>query len=298
MGKDEPFVVDLSQTNLTEKILPRSPLLSSQEAGWNGIHLEYHRQPAHEVTECCFAQHIICIQVGRAGASLTVDGHFQGKYYTDGDIRILPAHQYIPRTRCDGEADFIILYLEPKMLARIASESVDTDLVELIPQLKCRDPLIQQIGLALKSEFESGGVDSCLYAESMATALSAHLLRKYSAHKPVIRDYTGGLPKYKLQKAIAYINSNLDQNLALAELAAVVEMSPHYFASLFKQSTGLAPHQYITQCRVERAKLLLAKRELGILEICQQIGFQSQSHFTSVFRKYTATTPKAYRDAL
>lgn len=298
MGKDEPFVVDLSQTNLTEKILPRSPLLSSQEAGWNGIHLEYHRQPAHEVTECCFAQHIICIQVGRAGASLTVDGHFQGKYYTDGDIRILPANQYIPRTRCDGEADFIILYLEPKMLAGIASESVHTDLVELIPQLKCRDPLIQQIGLALKSEFESGGVDSCLYAESMATALSAHLLRKYSAHKPVIRDYTGGLPKYKLQKAIAYINSNLDQNLALAELAAVVEMSPHYFASLFKQSTGLAPHQYITQCRVERAKLLLAKRELGILEICQQIGFQSQSHFTSVFRKYTAITPKAYRDAL
>jgi AraC family transcriptional regulator len=298
MGKDEPFVVDLSQTNLTEKILPRSPLLSSQEAGWNGIHLEYHRQPAHEVTECCFAQHIICIQVGRAGASLTVDGHFQGKYYTDGDIRILPANQYIPRTRCDGEADFIILYLEPKMLARIASESVDTDLVELIPQLKCRDPLIQQIGLALKSEFESGGVDSCLYAESMATALSAHLLRKYSAHKPVIRDYTGGLPKYKLQKAIAYINRNLDQNLALAELAAVVEMSPHYFASLFKQSTGLAPHQYITKCRVERAKLLLAKRELGILEICQKIGFQSQSHFTSVFRKYTATTPKAYRDAL
>lgn len=298
MIKDEALVVDLSQTNLTEKILPRSPLLSSQEAGWNGIHLEYHRQPAHEVLECCFAQHIICIQVGRAGASLTVDGHFQGKYYTDGDIRILPANQYIPRTRCDGEADFIILYVEPKMLARIASESVHTDLVELIPQLKCRDPLIHQIGLALKSEFESGGVDSCLYAESMATALSAHLLRKYSAHKPVLREYTAGLPKYKLQKALAYINSNLDQNLTLAELAAVVEMSPHYFASLFKQSTGLAPHQYITKCRVERAKLLLAKRELGILEICQQIGFQTQSHFTSVFRKYTATTPKAYRDAL
>jgi AraC family transcriptional regulator len=239
MAKDEFFVVDLSQTNHTEKILPRSPLLSSQEAGWNGIHLEYHRQPAHEVSECCFAQHIICIQVGRAGASLTVDGHFQGKYYTDGDIRILPANQYIPRTRCDGEADFIILYVEPKMLARIASESVHTDLVELIPQLKCRDPLIHQIGLALKSEFESGGVDSCLYAESMATALSAHLLRKYSAHKPLLRDYTGGLPKYKLQKAIAYINSNLDQNLTLAELAAVVEMSPHY-ESKFVQTINRA----------------------------------------------------------
>jgi AraC family transcriptional regulator len=298
MAKDEPLVVQFNQRDATEKILPRSPLLSSHDVGWKGIYMEYHRQPAHEVTECCFAQHIICIQVGRPGAILTVNGNFQGNYYTEGDIRILPANQYIPKTRCEGEADFIILYLEPIILSRMAFELVDTDSVELLSQLKCRDPLIQQIGLALKTELESGGVDSRLYAESMATALSAHLLRKYSAQKPVFREYRSGLPKYKLQKAIAYINSNLDQNLTLAELAAVVKISPHYFATLFKQSTGLAPHQYVTQCRIERAKLLLANRELGILEVCQQVGFHSQSHFTRVFRKYAATTPKAYRDAL
>jgi AraC family transcriptional regulator len=101
-----------------------------------------------------------------------------------------------------------------------------------------------------------------------------------------------------LREAIAYINDHLDRNLSLAELAALVQMSPYYFASLFKQSTGLAPHQYITKCRIERAKQLLKKRELTIMEICQQVGFQSQSHFTRVFRKHTATTPKAYRQLL
>ncbi len=132
----------------------------------------------------------------------------------------------------------------------------------------------------------------------MATALSAHLLRRYSTKQLVIRDYRGGLPKYKLRGAIAYINDHLDQNLSLAELAATVQMSPYYFASLFKQSIGLAPHQYVTQCRIERAKQLLKTRELTIIEICQQVGFQSQSHFTRVFRKYTATTPKVYRELL
>ena len=88
------------------------------------------------------------------------------------------------------------------------------------------------MGLALKRELESSGVDTRLYAESMVTALSVHLMQRYSAREPVIKNYTGGLPKYNLKEAIAYINDNLEQNLSLAEMAAVVQMSPHYFASL------------------------------------------------------------------
>lgn len=131
----------------------------------------------------------------------------------------------------------------------------------------------------------------------MGSALSMHLLRRYSAKK-VLKEYTGGLPEYKLRQVIAYINEHLNQDLTLAELAAILQMSPHYFASLFKQSTGLAPYQYITNCRVEKAKLLLRERHLTIIEVCQEVGFQCQSHFTKVFRKHTTTTPKAYRDAL
>lgn len=165
-------------------------------------------------------------------------------------------------------------------------------------QWQIRDPLIQHMGLALKTELEAGDADGQLYADSMATTLSLHLLRRYSSWEKEIWEYTGGLPKYKLRKAIAYIQEHLDQNLTLAELAAVVQMSSHYFASLFKQSTGLTPHQHVTQCRIERAKHLLRQQELTIVEISQQVGFQNQSHFTRVFRQYTKMTPKAYRDSL
>jgi AraC family transcriptional regulator len=298
MPHDKPLTIDFTQQDALKPILPRSPILSSHAVGWEGIHFAYYRQPAHEVPECCFAHHIISIHIGDSPARLTVKGYLQNECYGNGDLGILPANQPSPLTWCNGEAEFINLYLEPARFARIASESVDADHVEIMSQVKIRDPLIQQIGLELKSELESGGVDSRLYAESMATALSAHVLQRYSTKQLVIRDYTGGLPKYKLREAIAYINTHLDQNLSLTELAALVQISPYYFASLFKQSTGLAPHQYVTQCRIERAKQLLKQRELTIIEICQLVGIKSQSHFTRVFRKHTATTPKAYRKLL
>ena len=154
------------------------------------------------------------------------------------------------------------------------------------------------MGLALKAELAIGGADSRLYAESMATVLSIHLLRRYSSRKPQISNFTDGLPKYKLKNAIAYIHENLDESLTLAQLSQIVQMSPHYFATLFKQSTGLSPHQYIIKCRIDLAKQLLARQNLTLVEICQQVGFQNQSHFTRVFRQYTATTPKAFRDKL
>lgn len=177
-------------------------------------------------------------------------------------------------------------------------EFVDADQIELTKHLHIRDPLIEHIGLALKVELESGGADSRFYAESMASALSVHLLRRYSFQKQEIRNYTDGLSKYKLKQAIAYIHDHLDQNLTLAELSQLVYMSPHYFATLFQQSTGLTPHHYLIKCRIEKAKQLLARHELSLVGISHSVGFQNQSHFTRVFRQYTLTTPKAYRDAL
>lgn len=273
-------------------------LLSSYEVGWDGLNLIYEREPADEIPESWFAQHLILICLDDVQANFMLKGNWYTEYYTNGDIIIFPASQPFPRTQVDREFTLIDLYLEPTVLISAVAESVDTDKIELVPQMKLSDPLIQHMGLALKAELEAGGADSRLYAESMATALAVHLLRRYSVYTLTIKDYTGGLPKYKLRAVVNYINEHLDKNLTLAELAFVVQMSPHYFSSLFKQSTGYSPHQYVTKCRIEKAKQFLRGREFTIVEICHLVGFESQSHFTRVFRQYTKMTPKAYRDAL
>jgi AraC family transcriptional regulator len=83
--------------------------------------------------------------------------------------------------------------------------------------------------------------------------------------------------------------------LALAELASVINISPTYFASLFKQAVGISPHQYVIQQRVEQAKLMLSKTDLAIADIALQVGFSSQSHLTQQFKRLTGMTPSQVR---
>lgn len=290
---ESPQTVDLKG-----EYVEHAHLLTSDEAGWDGLSLIYEREPAGEAPETSLEQHLLIICLGDFQANYQLNGNWQHEDYTEGDVILFPTSEPFPRVQVDREVELVELFLEPATLARAAFDMVRAEHTELMPQLKLRDPLIQQMGLALKTELEAGGKDSRLYAESMAAALSVHLLRRYSSRNQKIRDYAGGLSRYSLREAIAYIREHLDQNLTLAELAGVVHMSPHHFASLFKQSTGLTPHQYVTRCRIEQAKHLLRQPKLPIVEVSQQVGFQNQSHFTRVFRQHTRTTPRAYRNSL
>jgi AraC-like DNA-binding protein len=104
-----------------------------------------------------------------------------------------------------------------------------------------------------------------------------------------------GLTRTQLQQVLDYIQTHLDRDLSLAEFAEVVNISPTYFAHLFKRAMGISPHQYVIQQRVERAKLMLSKTDLAIADIALQVGFSSQSHLTQQFKRLTGMTPKQVR---
>jgi AraC family transcriptional regulator len=72
-------------------------------------------------------------------------------------------------------------------------------------------------------------------------------------------------------------------------------MSTFHFAREFKRATGTTPHQYVVKLRVERAKQLLSKSEMPLVDVGFKSGFSHQSHFTRLFRKVTGTTPQSYR---
>ena len=105
----------------------------------------------------------------------------------------------------------------------------------------------------------------------------------------------GTLPWGRLRRVIEYIQQNLDQDLTLAELAAMVYMSPYHFARLFKRSTGVPPHRFVIRERIARASVVLTRPELSIAQISRMVGFGTPSHFTTVFRRATGITPKGYR---
>ena len=275
-----------------------TPILSSALTGWDSILVEYWQVPAHKLPKQPPSEYIINLHFKRpARVEMVWDGRLVSKRFIYGEMTVFPPD--LPcKGVCKDACDFLVLRLQPAIVAHVAQELGYADQIEIVPSFGVVDPQIQHIGLALKAELESGCLSGRLYGESLATALSSHLLLRYSTSKQRTQDNTCGLPKYKLWSAIEYINDNLENDLTLAELASVVQMSTYHFARLFKQSTGLAPHQYVIDCRIERAKMLLAQRKLSITEICYQVGFQSRSHFSALFRKHTTMTPKVYRDQL
>jgi AraC-like DNA-binding protein len=105
----------------------------------------------------------------------------------------------------------------------------------------------------------------------------------------------GTIPCGRLRRVIEYIQQNLDEDLTLAELAALVYMSPYHFARLFKRSTGMPPHRFVIRQRIMRACAILATPEASITQISRMVGFRTPSHFTTLFRRVTGITPKGYR---
>ena len=126
-------------------------------------------------------------------------------------------------------------------------------------------------------------------------ALILHLLENYSTtRKNSFEPIAGTLPQYKLQQVIDYIQAYLDSDLSLNQLAASVQMSPHYFSRLFKETTGFTPHKYVINCRIERAKELLKQGKLSIAEIAKEVGFVDQSHLNRCFKRKIGITPKQF----
>jgi AraC family transcriptional regulator len=109
------------------------------------------------------------------------------------------------------------------------------------------------------------------------------------------RGAIGTLPSYRLRRVTEHIHQNVDKNLRLAELAALVYMSPYHFARLFKGSMGVPPHRFVVRQRIARASAFLATPELSIARISRMVGFRTPSHFTTAFRRVTGLTPRGYR---
>lgn len=279
----DPIVIDFAKEDDVLKLYPEAPLLSSDWAGWDGIQLQYHRHPPHQLAENYSQQHRIIIHDRSPSPPLVeemIEHRFQSTQFSDGDVTIVPAN-VLNSAAWNTEYQFITLIFESNTFAHHTNGLIDVTAVELVPSFSQSDRLIHSIGLALKSELESSRIGSRLYVDSLTAALITHLLRHYSARKTIPQAYHRGLSKRQVQQVMDFIHQHLEQDLTLAELAAIVQMSPSHFSNLFRQTLGIAPYQYVIQCRVDCAKQLLQEGKLSISEVAISLGFTHQSHLAA-----------------
>lgn len=265
-------------------------------ARWSGVRLGHWRALPGELPERTGAEHEINIPLSGSLTSMkhTAVGDRRPCHGNAESVCVVPAGQPVA-TSWQEEVEGFTLFLSPALVARAASGEDPPARVELVETYDAKDQLIRQIGLALLAEATAGVPLGRLYAESLAQTLALHLVRHYSVSRHALESFRGGLSGHHLRRAKEFIDGHLEQELTLADIADSVGLSRFHFARAFKHTTKLTPQQYLTGRRVERAKRLLDESDLPLVEIGARSGFKNQSHFTTLFRRFTNTTPKAWR---
>ncbi|HSI39903.1 MAG TPA: AraC family transcriptional regulator [Xanthobacteraceae bacterium] len=143
-----------------------------------------------------------------------------------------------------------------------------------------------------------GGVEAD--AERLATimrTLSLHGQCPLRPLEPKPERVRSGLPNWRLKRVKAYVEDNLSESVTLAGMAAAAGLSRMHFAAQFRVATGLRPHDYVLHRRIEAAQAMLIESGESLVQIALAVGFQTQAHFTTVFRRIVGDTPHQWRGA-
>jgi len=214
-----------------------------------------------------------------------------------GTVSITPAGDE-QDFRCSGRIEVLGWGIDPAFVQSVAERELERPCgsLEVIALYGGVDDRLWELGRRMAAELQSPRYASQLYFDTLNTQLAICLVRDHSSLVSHGEAAQHRIEDLRVRKAIDFIHANLSWNVTLEELALETSLSPGYLVTAFKQATGRPPHRYLLEQRVERAKVLLADPNQIITQIALDVGFSSQSHLTSVFRRLTGLTPNAYRN--
>jgi AraC family transcriptional regulator len=272
------------------------PLLSSRSRRWHDIAVELHHFRGVDAV-VPVREHIIGVHVsGSVNLLHARGGHAQVRHVRAGETTITPAGDP-KRFQHTGENIVILVKLAPAFVRGIAGEEYahDPSRFEILENLGTRDPKLFALGKSILAGLECEGIPGRMRIDSLKIQLAIHLLRHYCSARAAIRKPMPRLSPRKLQRALDYIDSNLREDISLGQVAEALAISPSHFAHAFRQTTGVPPHRFVLERRIERANSLLLETDLPITEIAHRIGCASHSHFSVMFHRATGQTPRDFR---
>lgn len=255
--------------------------------------------PGVEVARVKQSQHVFpnhahddvyAISLMEAGASYCLGPDHENSLVAPGSVALInpgQVHSGAPASRTG--ATYRMLYVTLARMAEMAAEINDgrADLPEF-RHLVIDDPFVAQ--RLNRSFLAFGTTEASMERESALVEAISLLLATCGGihHAPPLEN------RKAVFMAKEILSENLSEKLSLADVAGTVGLSRYHFLRVFKQATGLSPHTFRTQRRIDQAKILL-KTDLPFTDVAFSVGFSDQSHFTNKFRQFTAATPKQYR---
>ena len=288
------------QERSTQRIIPvlaeSQPHESQVAPPWLGMKLEYHTVGASSRAAASTSSYLAAVCLAGSQEVEYARSFGRGGFKvmsSPGDVFLTGPAELPPRSS-KGKAEFILVEVATKFILRAAEESTTGEAFEVRQLWSEKEESLRHILMTLHHEVLAGCPSGRLFAEYMGLSFATALLSKHTL-SPVRMSYRGGLSQPKLRQVTEFIQDNLSGDLTVADMANLVQMGPCHFARAFKESTNVSPHQFVLRRRIERALKMLKETQLSLAGVAYELGFSSQGHFSTVFRKAAGVSPSEYR---
>ena len=283
---------------------PTSRLLeSSTERGWPGLFAE-RRAHAAGVLPPFTAPFTELSLLVRGAAMLTrqAAGMYQQTLAKPGTIWLSPAGLKEDFTIISADvAEILHLYLPAKPFVSLAPADSVLERAKPLYVAGFHDPLIEQIAAVVLDEMRSESWSGRILIQAVTNTLIARLLDAYSslsAMRPAASEGRPRLEQRRLQRVLDFIETHLEDEITVAQLAAAARLSEFHFSRAFKATTGRAPYGYVSDRRMSHAKWLLAETDRSLADIADACRFSSPGNFSRAFQRATGTTPAKFRQSI
>jgi AraC family transcriptional regulator len=248
----------------------------------------------HDVVEP-MADHVIMTYTGslqrlerRSGRSVAIGTA------RSGAVTIIPAGS-TARWDIPGPVNVVQLYLPHATLARVASEADTTAPNDLLERTGHPDPVTSRLLISASDVLDGSEALDVLFRQQLTDLLATRLLATHTGAPTTFQPTLGGLSPTALRRAIERLRSDADADVSLAALASDAGLSRFHFCRAFKESTGLSPHAWLRQRRLEQAMEILRHSDASIVSIAEVLGYSSQTAFAAAFKRLTGETPSIWR---
>lgn len=224
------------------------------------------------------------------------DGREYARYFLRaGDTAISDLRRQ-PLGRIDKPIHSLLMYLPRATMNALAEEAkgLRVENLRFEPGAGFPDATVRHLGLSLLPALRTPERANRLFTDHVALALAAHAVHAYGdLHRP--RPVTGGLAPWQEKRAKDIMLSDLTGGTSLEAIAEACGLSVSHFSRSFRQVTGMAPHAWLLQARVQRAMTLLRRPGETLTSIALACGFADHSHFTKVFTCQIGVSPSVWR---
>jgi AraC family transcriptional regulator len=278
---------------------PPEPKITPFGVAEDGVMVLLRSDPAGVLDAPEFKSVLLAVHVG-AAARITCRraGQVHTGSAVHGDIDLIPARTASRWTMHDANDTALIVALPTALVDDVAMrQELDPRRIELRNRFQMRDPQLENIAWALRSEMQAGNPTGRLYTDSLGVSMAARLIAQHSSLAPAhaeASEQTGGLGGRRLRQTLAYIEDHLADasDLSLQKIATEAGISASHLKTAFRRSIGMPVHQYVLARRIERAKDLLMEGRQSILEIALATGFSHQGHLARHMRRAAGLSPK------